>query len=159
MRGKEGKIRNGIDHTSSLIMAAKLNYTDVVGIVYDLLTREKINKNEDDEKALRQSSNQLKRLKITSRKFMSEFENLMNFIVDELKKDFFAKKKDLYDENGFLKLSKRLIVKVDAVYIESKIMSFYQLERTENLQDLIELENPDEETVGEDGYDEQDINS
>ena len=110
MRGKEGKIRNGIDHTSSLIMAAKLNYTDVVGIVYDLLTREKINKNEDDEKALRQSSNQLKRLKITSRKFMSEFENLMNFIVDELKKDFFAKKKDLYDENGFLKLSKRLIV-------------------------------------------------
>lgn len=159
MRGKEGKIRNGIDHTSSLIMAAKLNYTDVVGIVYDLLTREKINKNEDDEKALRQSSNQLKRLKITSRKFMSEFENLMNFIVDELKKDFFAKKKDLYDENGFLKLSKRLIVKVDAVYIESKIMSFYQLERTEDLQDLIELENPDEETVGEDGYDEQDINS
>ena len=159
MRGKEGKIRNGIDHTSSLIMAAKLNYTDVVGIVYDLLTREKINKNEDDEKALRQSSNQLKRLKITSRKFMSEFENLMSFIVDELKKDFFAKKKDLYDENGFLKLSKRLIVKVDAVYIESKIMSFYQLERTENLQDLIELENPDEETVGESDYDEQDINS
>lgn len=159
MRGKEGKIRNGIDHTSSLIMAAKLNYTDVVDIVYDLLTREKINKSEDDEKALRQSSNQLKRLKITSRKFMSEFENLMSFIVDELKKDFFAKKKDLYDENGFLKLSKRLIVKVDAVYINSKIMSFYQLERTENLQDLIELENPDEETVGEDGYDEQDVNS
>lgn len=159
MRGKEGKIRNGIDHTSSLIMAAKLNYTDVVGIVYDLLTREKINKNEDDEKALRSSANQLKRLKITSRKFMSEFENLMNFIVDELRKDFFAKKKDLYDENGFLKLSKRLVVKVDAVYIESKIMSFYQLERTENLQDLIELENPDEETAGEDDYDEQNINS
>lgn len=159
MRGKEGKIRNGIDHTSSLIMAAKLNYTDVVDIVYDLLTREKINKSEDDEKALRQSSNQLKRLKITSRKFMSEFENLMSFIVDELKKDFFAKKKDLYDENGFLKLSKRLIVKVDAVYINSKIMSFYQLERTENLQDLIELEAPDEEIVGEDDYDEQNINS
>ena len=76
-RGKEGKVKSGIDETSSLMMINMLNYADIPAIVFDILTIDKVNGSEEETERLKRSLVQLRKLKVTSIKVKEEFESLV----------------------------------------------------------------------------------
>ena len=148
-RGKEGKVKSGIDETSSLIMINRLNYADIPAIVFDILTIDKVNGSEEETERLKRSLAQLRKLKVTSIKVKEEFESFLEFVVNEIKKDFNARKKDLYDGNGFLKIDLEKLHFVDACYVNEKMLIFYQVEKRQKRTELDSIKNHLDEELEE----------
>lgn len=127
-KGREGKIRSGIDGTSTLWMITRANYADIPGIVYDYIS---INKSQEIEGVerdlLKHDLNQLRKLKVTSEQIKKEFEVFLGYVMDEIKKDFKLKKSQLFDENGFILVEPKTIEKINACYIRNKLLKFYQV--------------------------------